>query len=177
MRRSLFWTFAGSFLLVLVTATLLQGLVIFAVVEPLQSWWSGGQADDTARDAAGAVAALDDPTDDAIRDEPERDREQNEECHDDAADQNEASRVDLGVAPHDLLIDVAHDSRRRDEELRVGGRHDGREDRREHQAVEEWREVLCGEEREDRFGVASGERLGGWKVRDRRCRSQARRSP
>jgi signal transduction histidine kinase len=62
MRRSLFWTFAGSFLLVLVTATLLQGLVIFAVVEPISSWWAGGRADDTARDAAGALAALDDPT-------------------------------------------------------------------------------------------------------------------
>lgn len=68
MRRSLFWTFAGSFLLVLVTATLLQGLVILTVVEPISAWWREGRADDTARDAAGALGALADPTETSVAD-------------------------------------------------------------------------------------------------------------
>ena len=66
--RSLFWTFAGSFLLVLVTATLLQGLIIFMVVEPISSWWAGGRAEDTVRDASGALEALDEPTEERIAD-------------------------------------------------------------------------------------------------------------
>jgi len=63
---SLFWTFAGSFLLVLVTATLLQGLVIVTVVEPIAARWAGERAADLAEDAAWALSELDSPGEERI---------------------------------------------------------------------------------------------------------------
>ncbi len=61
--RSLFWTFAGAFLFVLLLATVLQGLVVVAVVGPLASRWVDDRARLLARETASALAAFD-PTDD-----------------------------------------------------------------------------------------------------------------
>jgi signal transduction histidine kinase len=51
---------------VLVTATLLQGLIIFIVVEPIGARFAAGRADDVARDVAGALGELEEATEMAV---------------------------------------------------------------------------------------------------------------
>ena len=66
---SLFWTFAGSFLAVLVAATILQGLVIVAVVEPVARQWAETRAKSLAETAALEISVrMPLVTDDDIRD-------------------------------------------------------------------------------------------------------------
>jgi signal transduction histidine kinase len=66
--RSLFWTFAVAFLLVLVTALLLQAFVIVAVVQPITEGRAARQAEVVAREVAERIAALgEDPSPDGIR--------------------------------------------------------------------------------------------------------------
>ena len=57
LRSSLFWTFAGSFLLVLVLAAVLQGVVTVAVIEPLARSWAQDRAELLVRRAASELAA------------------------------------------------------------------------------------------------------------------------
>jgi signal transduction histidine kinase len=61
MRRlrspSLFWTFAGSFLLVLIAAAVVQALVVVAVVEPIASRLQGARAELLGRETAEEVSA------------------------------------------------------------------------------------------------------------------------
>ena len=47
---SLFWTFTGAFLVVLVLAALLQAFVVVAVVRPLADRWANDQVTAEARD-------------------------------------------------------------------------------------------------------------------------------
>jgi signal transduction histidine kinase len=56
--RSLFWTFAGSFLLVLLAATLLQGFVIVTVVNSLSARWTRDRADLLVKEVGTQVEAL-----------------------------------------------------------------------------------------------------------------------
>jgi signal transduction histidine kinase len=60
---SLFWTFAGSFLLVLIIAGLLQGFAIVSVVKPIASAWTRERAGSIARDTARKIAAIADSED------------------------------------------------------------------------------------------------------------------
>ena len=62
IRPSLFWTLAGSFLAVLIAATLLQGIIIYVVVEPMTQRGTVRRADTRAREAAWEIAATPDPT-------------------------------------------------------------------------------------------------------------------
>jgi signal transduction histidine kinase len=57
LRSSLFWTFAGSFLLVLVLAAVLQGVITVAVIEPLGRTWAQDRAELLVRRAASELAA------------------------------------------------------------------------------------------------------------------------
>jgi signal transduction histidine kinase len=66
LRSSLFWTFAGSFLLVLVLAAVLQGLVTVAVIEPLGRSWARDRAELLVRRAASELAATAGADDDAV---------------------------------------------------------------------------------------------------------------
>lgn len=54
---SLFWTFAGSFLLVLVVAAIVQAMVVLAVVQPLSVRWMAERAERLVRDVGGEIAA------------------------------------------------------------------------------------------------------------------------
>jgi len=65
LRSSLFWTFAGSFLLVLVLATVLQGVVTVAVIEPLGRSWARDRAELLVGRAAFELAATTTAEDDA----------------------------------------------------------------------------------------------------------------
>jgi signal transduction histidine kinase len=62
----LFWTFAGSFLLVLVLAAVLQGLLTVAVIEPLGRSWARDRAELLVRRAAFELAGTAGAEDDAI---------------------------------------------------------------------------------------------------------------
>jgi signal transduction histidine kinase len=67
-RRSLFWTFAGVFLLVLAAATVLQVVVSVAVLRPLAEMSGRERAELAAMRAARALAALPgDADDEALR--------------------------------------------------------------------------------------------------------------
>jgi len=61
--RSLFWTFAGTFLIVLLAATALEGVIVVTVLRPLADQRRREQADLAADRAARAIAALYDPYD------------------------------------------------------------------------------------------------------------------
>jgi len=63
---SLFWTFAGAFLIVLVTATLLQGFVIVRVMNPLVEHWRDNRAELLVREAARQIEAGGSPDRDAV---------------------------------------------------------------------------------------------------------------
>ncbi len=63
---SLFWTFAGAFLVVLIAATALQVLVIATIVEPVATQWAESRADLIAREAAQEIGA-------ALAESPEAD--------------------------------------------------------------------------------------------------------
>jgi len=54
---SLFWTFAGSFLVVLVVATILQVLVVATIIEPIASQWMENRAALSAEQAAEEIGA------------------------------------------------------------------------------------------------------------------------
>jgi signal transduction histidine kinase len=55
---SLFWTFAGSFLVVLIAATLIQGFIVVAVLRPIADRMTEDRVQSAARDAAAQIAAL-----------------------------------------------------------------------------------------------------------------------
>lgn len=55
---SLFWTFAASFLLVLIVGTVLQGAAVMAVLGPLTRRWTEDRAALLLRNAAGEIQAL-----------------------------------------------------------------------------------------------------------------------
>lgn len=65
--HSLYWTFAGAFLAVLVVAAALQVAVLAVAVGPVANRWLRDRAAISVREAAEAIRALDDPVDtDAI---------------------------------------------------------------------------------------------------------------
>lgn len=55
---SLFWTFAGSFLLVLIAATLLQGVAVVVVVNSLSARWDRERAETRVQETARRIEAL-----------------------------------------------------------------------------------------------------------------------
>ena len=65
--RSLYWTFAGAFLLVLLVAGILQGVIVVAVVEPLAERWMVDRGRVLAREVAVEIGKLSAPSDDAVR--------------------------------------------------------------------------------------------------------------
>jgi signal transduction histidine kinase len=65
-RASLFWTFAGAFLFVLMLAAVLQVIVVGAVVGPLARTWLQDRAHFLVREAAVRVATLPADADDAL---------------------------------------------------------------------------------------------------------------
>lgn len=54
---SLFWTFAGSFLVVLLLAVILQIVIVIVVIEPIAVQWIEGRAETVARETAAEIAA------------------------------------------------------------------------------------------------------------------------
>ncbi|MCA9751062.1 MAG: HAMP domain-containing histidine kinase [Gemmatimonadetes bacterium] len=68
MMRSLFWSFAGTFLLVLLTSLLAQALVIVMVVQPITDRRAARVAEEAAREVAAEIATLGaDPEDGDVR--------------------------------------------------------------------------------------------------------------
>jgi signal transduction histidine kinase len=56
-KSSLFWTFAGAFMLVLIVAALMHALVLDAVLHPIAERMLESRVESVARDAAGEIAA------------------------------------------------------------------------------------------------------------------------
>jgi signal transduction histidine kinase len=54
---SLFWTFAGSFLAVLLLAVILQVVIVVAIIEPMAVQWVESRAETVARETASEIAA------------------------------------------------------------------------------------------------------------------------
>ena len=54
---SLFWTFAGAFLAVLLLAVILQVVIVVAVIEPMAVQWIESRAETVARETATEIAA------------------------------------------------------------------------------------------------------------------------